>query len=100
MPDAWRVTVKINDSGDDNILIRGAGKIAFDQRGYARVTKNTFQDTPCSSNCNLVFNPHVQSVDGLFYNTDGFSNNAAGDHALESAVAKSVGEPALVPGSR
>lgn len=57
MPDAWRVTVKINDSGDDNILIRGAGKIAFDQRGYARVTKNTFQDTPCSSNCNLVFNP-------------------------------------------
>ena len=67
MPDDWRVTVKINDSGDDNILIRGS---------------------------------HVQSVDGLFYNTDGFSNNAAGDHALESAVAKSVGEPALVPGSR
>src|SRR5206468_9663512 len=40
MPDAWTVTVKINDSGNDepDFLISGPGNLAFDQRGYAWVT--------------------------------------------------------------
>src|SRR5438552_13513609 len=49
MPDAWTVTVKINDSGNDNVLISGPGNIAFDQRGYAWATNNTIQGTPNST---------------------------------------------------
>jgi hypothetical protein len=37
---AWTFMVKINDSGDDNILIGGPGEIAFDQREYAWVTNS------------------------------------------------------------
>ena len=64
MPDAWTVTVKVNDSGADTLLISGPGNIAFDRRGYAWVTNNTFQGTPCSSNFNLVFKPNGQPADG------------------------------------
>jgi hypothetical protein len=66
MPDAWTVTVKVNDSGSDepDRLISGPGNVAFDQRGYAWVTNNTFQGTPCSSNFNLVFKPNGQPADG------------------------------------
>src|SRR5207247_9708300 len=36
MPDAWTVTVKVNDPGNDapDFLISGRGILAFDQRGY------------------------------------------------------------------
>ncbi len=66
MPDAWTVTVKINDSGSDNPnrLIGGPGNIAFDRRGYAWVTNNTFQGTPNSGDFNLVFKPNGQPADG------------------------------------
>jgi streptogramin lyase len=65
-PDAWTVTVKVNDSGSDepDFLISGPGNIAFDRRGYAWVTNNTFQGTPNSSNFNLVFKPNGQPADG------------------------------------
>jgi hypothetical protein len=64
MPDAWTVTVKVNDSGDDNYLISGPGNIAFDKRGYAWVTNNTVQGTPNSGDFNLVFKPNGQPADG------------------------------------
>ena len=66
MPDAWTVTVKINDSGSDepDRLISGPGNIAFDRRGYAWVTNNTVQGTPCSGRFNLVFKPNGQPADG------------------------------------
>src|SRR5438552_6160528 len=66
MPDAWTVTVKVNDSGSDepDFLISGPGNIAFDQRGYAWVTNNTVQGTPCSGKFNLVFKPNGQPADG------------------------------------
>jgi hypothetical protein len=66
MPDAWTVTVKINDSGSDepDRLISGPGNIAFDRRGYAWVTNNTVQGTPCSGTFNLVFKPNGQPADG------------------------------------
>lgn len=63
-PDAWTVTVKINDSGDDDRLIGGPGYITFDSRGYAWVTNNTFQGTPNSGDFGLVFKPNGQPADG------------------------------------
>jgi hypothetical protein len=66
MPDAWTVTVKVNDSGSDehDRLISGPGNIAFDQRGYAWATNNTKQGTPYSSNYVMVFKPNGQPADG------------------------------------
>ena len=66
MPDAWTMTVKINDSGSDDpgFLISGPGNLAFDRRGYAWVTNNTIQGTPCSGRFNLVFKPNGQPADG------------------------------------
>lgn len=63
-PDAWTVTVKVNDSGNDDRLISGPGNITFDKHGYAWVTNNTFQGTPNSSDFNLVFKPNGQPADG------------------------------------
>ena len=64
VPDAWTVTVKVNDSGSDARLIGGPGNIAFDRRGYAWVTNNTFQGTSNSGDFNLVFKPNGQPADG------------------------------------
>src|SRR5216117_2068711 len=64
MPDAWTVTVKVNDSGDDSILIGGPGNLAFDERGYAWVTNNVPQGTPNSSKYVVVFKPNGQPADG------------------------------------
>jgi hypothetical protein len=64
MPDAWTVTVKVNDSGDNNILIGGPGNLAFDRRGYAWVTNNVKQGTPDSSKYVLALKPNGQPADG------------------------------------
>jgi hypothetical protein len=66
MPDAWTVTVKVNDSGSDerHRLISGPGNLAFDKRGYAWVTNNTVQGTPKSGKFNLVFKPNGKPADG------------------------------------
>ena len=63
-PDAWTVTIKVNDSGDDSILIGGPGNLAFDERGYAWVTNNVVQGTPNSSNYVLALKPNGQPADG------------------------------------
>ena len=66
MPDAWTVTVKVNDSGSDepDHLIGGPGNLAFDQRGYAWVTNNVIQGTPNSSQAVVVLKPNGQPADG------------------------------------
>jgi hypothetical protein len=64
IPDAWTVTVKVNDSGNDNILIGGPGNLAFDRRGYAWVTNNVMQGTPDSSKYVLALKPNGQPADG------------------------------------
>src|SRR5947207_5004935 len=66
MPDAWTVTVKVNDSGNDepDFLISGPGNLAFDERGYAWVTNNTTQGSPNSCTFNLVLKPNGQPADG------------------------------------
>ena len=66
MPDAWTVTVKVNDSGSDeqDLLISGPGNLAFDRRGYAWVTNNTKQGTPYSSLAAVVLKPNGQPANG------------------------------------
>ena len=64
MPDAWTITVKVNNSGDDTNLIGGPGNLAFDARGYAWVTNNVDQGTPYSSHVAMVLKPNGQPADG------------------------------------
>lgn len=67
LPDAWTLTIKVNNSGDDSILFGGPGNLAFDARGYAWVTNNVDQGTPYSSHALMVLKPNGQPADG----TDG-----------------------------
>lgn len=63
-PEAWTVTVKVNHSGDDNILIGGPGNVAFDSRGYAWIANNVKQGTPNSSRYSIVLQPNGKPSDG------------------------------------
>jgi hypothetical protein len=66
-PDNWSITVKVNDTGDDQHLFGGPGNLAFDDRGYAWVTNNVDQGTPTSTTAVAVLKPNGQPADG----TDG-----------------------------
>ncbi len=63
-PDAWTVTVKVNDSGDDSNLIGGLGNLVFDAEGYAWITNNVVQQTTKSSKTMMVLKPNGQPSDG------------------------------------
>jgi hypothetical protein len=63
-PDAWTVTVKVNDSGDDNHLFSGPGNLTFDSRGYAWITNNTNQGTTLSCQFMVVLKPNGKPSDG------------------------------------
>lgn len=66
VPDAWTVTVKVNDSGDDSQsnLIGGPGNLVFDTDGYAWMTNNVVQGTTGSSTTMMVLKPNGQASDG------------------------------------
>src|SRR6266513_2122433 len=66
IPDAWTVTVKVNNSGSDDadLLFGGPGNLAFDERGYAWITNNTVQGTPNSSRTMMVLKPNGKPADG------------------------------------
>lgn len=64
MPDAWTVTVKVNDSGNDDFLFGGPGNLVFDSRGYAWILNNVTQGTPYSCNFDIVLKPNGQPADG------------------------------------
>jgi hypothetical protein len=64
VPDAWTVTVKVNDSGSDAILFGGPGNLAFDSRGYAWLTNNVDQGYTTSSHSVVVLKPNGQPADG------------------------------------
>ena len=64
MPDAWTVTVKVNDTGDDAHLFSGPGNLTFDSRGYAWITNNTNQGTPNSCQFMVVLKPNGRPSDG------------------------------------
>ena len=68
MPDAWTVTVKVNDSGDDNKLIAGMGYLVFDANGYAWITNNVNQGTRTSSRFMVVLKPNGKPADGRGWN--------------------------------
>jgi hypothetical protein len=63
-PDAWTVTVKVNDSGDDSNLMGGLGNLVFDAEGYAWITNNVVQGTTGSSKTMMVLKPNGQASDG------------------------------------
>ena len=65
MPDAWTVTVKVNDTGDDAHLFAGLGNLTFDSRGYAWITNNTNQGTPFSGQFMVVLKPNGKPSDGI-----------------------------------
>jgi streptogramin lyase len=65
MPDAWTVTVKVNDSGDDAVLFGGPGNLAFDSRGYAWVANNVPQGSTYSSYFVMVLKPNGKPADGI-----------------------------------
>jgi sugar lactone lactonase YvrE len=64
MPDAWTVTVKVNDSGDDSILFGGPGNLVFDAKGYAWITNNVEQGETTSSDAIMVLRPDGRPADG------------------------------------
>ncbi len=64
MPDAWTVTVKVNDSGDRRNLFGGPGNLVFDANGYAWITNNVNQGTTESSETMMVLKPNGQPSDG------------------------------------
>lgn len=66
-PDAWCVTVKVNDSGSPNSLIAGPANVAFDEHGFAWIPNNVFQGGSTSSNFLICLQPNGKPADG----TDG-----------------------------
>jgi hypothetical protein len=64
MPDAWTITVKVNDSGDDANMFGGPGNIAFDSQGYAWIANNVIQGTPNSTTYCIVLKPNGKPSDG------------------------------------
>jgi hypothetical protein len=66
VPDAWTITVKVNDSGDDSSsqLIGGPGNMVFDADGYAWITNNVVQGTTKSSKTMILLKPNGQPSDG------------------------------------
>jgi streptogramin lyase len=65
MPDAWTLTVKVNDSGNDNFLIGGVGNVVFDANGFAWITNNVVQGTTGSTAAGLiVLRPDGRPSDG------------------------------------
>ena len=66
-PDAWTVTVKVNDSGNDRFLFGGPGNLVFDSKGYAWITNNVRQGKTTSSRVMMVLQPNGLPSDG----TDG-----------------------------
>ena len=63
-PDAWTVTIKVNDSGDDRFLFGGPANVAFDARGYAWVANNVKQGTPDSARVIMALKPNGMPADG------------------------------------
>ena len=64
MPDAWTITVKVNDSGDDQHLIGGLANIVFDARGNAWINNNVIQGTPHSSSYMVVLQSTGKPANG------------------------------------
>jgi len=56
-PDAWTITVKVNDSGDDAHMFGGPGNLVFDRHGRVWITNNVEQGTGKSTEYSIVLGP-------------------------------------------
>ncbi|HVJ67157.1 MAG TPA: hypothetical protein VM510_04175 [Caulifigura sp.] len=64
MPDAWTVTVKVNNSGSNKNLFGGPAAIAFDSQGYAWIANNVVQGSTPSAKHVMVLKPNGEPADG------------------------------------
>lgn len=53
-PDAWTLVVKVNDSGDDQILFGGPANVVFDRHGRGWIANNVVQGEAVSSTYCMV----------------------------------------------
>jgi hypothetical protein len=63
-PDAWTLTVKVNETGSDAFPFGGTANTVFDDRGYAWVNNNTIQGTSRSTMTVIVLKPDGSPADG------------------------------------
>lgn len=63
-PDQWTITVKVHDTGREDVPFGGAANVAWDSWGYAWVANNVTQGTPNSTKYNVVLRPDGKPADG------------------------------------
>lgn len=65
VPDAWTLAVKVNDSGNDDMMFGGPGNIAFDRYGRAWIPNNVVQGQPYSCTWAMLLDPAGRpAIDG------------------------------------
>src|SRR4029077_17820008 len=64
IPDAWTVTVKVNDSGNDHFLFAGLGNLVFDSGGAAWIPNNVRKGRTASGRFMMVLQPNGRPADG------------------------------------
>jgi hypothetical protein len=57
VPDAWTLAVKVNDSGNNDMMFGGPGNIAFDRYGRAWIPNNVVQGQPYSCTWAMLLDP-------------------------------------------
>lgn len=65
-PDAWCITVKVNDAGGVGAqqMFAGPANVAFDEWGYAWIPNNVTQGSPNSGDYLVVLQPNGKPADG------------------------------------
>jgi hypothetical protein len=66
-PDQWSITIKINDTGRDDVFFGGPANVDWDSWGYAWIANNVVQGSGNSTTYNVVLRPDGKPADG----TDG-----------------------------
>ncbi|MBV8517086.1 MAG: hypothetical protein JO197_06730 [Acidobacteria bacterium] len=56
-PDAWTLAVKVNDSGNNDMMFGGPGNITFDRYGRAWIPNNVVQGHPYSCDWAILLDP-------------------------------------------
>jgi hypothetical protein len=59
-PSSYTLAVKVNKTGNENLLFGGPANIVFDKNGYAWITNNVYQGTFNSSNFTIILQPNGQ----------------------------------------
>lgn len=57
VPDAWTLAVKVNDTGNVDMMFAGPGNIAFDRYGRAWIPNNVVQGQPYSCTWAMLLDP-------------------------------------------